>query len=36
MIVRERDAKHGSREHRHDGALQFDGLFRIHSAVAGV
>jgi hypothetical protein len=36
MIVRERDAKHGSGEHRHDGALQFDGFFRIHSDVAGV
>jgi hypothetical protein len=24
MIVRKRDAKHGSGEHRHDGALQFD------------
>ena len=34
MIVRERDAKHGSGEHRHDRALQFDGFFRIHSAVA--
>jgi len=30
MIVRERDAKHGSGEHRHDGALQLDGFFRIH------
>jgi hypothetical protein len=36
MIVRECDAKHGSGEHRHDGALQFDGFFRIHSDVVGV
>jgi hypothetical protein len=36
MIVRECDAKHGSGEHRHDGPLQFDGFFRIHSVVAGV
>jgi hypothetical protein len=33
MIVRECDAKHGSGEHRHDGALQLDGFFRIHSVV---
>jgi hypothetical protein len=31
MIVRQRDAKHGSGKHRHDGAFQFDGFFRIHS-----
>jgi hypothetical protein len=30
MIVRERDAKHGSGKHHHDGALQFDGSFGIH------
>ncbi len=30
MIVRERDAKHGSGKHRHDRAFQFDGFFRIH------
>jgi hypothetical protein len=29
-LVRERDAKHGPRQHHHDGALQFDGFFRIH------
>ena len=33
MIVRERDAKHGSGQHRHDGALQLDGFFRIHTLV---
>jgi hypothetical protein len=31
MIVRQRNAKHGSGEHRHDDALQFDGFFRIHA-----
>jgi hypothetical protein len=30
MIVRKRDAKHGSGEHRHNGALQFNSFFRIH------
>jgi hypothetical protein len=30
MLVRERDTKHGPGKHRHDGALEFDGLFRIH------
>ena len=33
MVVRQRDAKHGPGEHRHNGALQFDGLFRIHHVV---
>ena len=33
MIVRERNAKHGSGEHRHDGSLQLNGFFRIHSVV---
>ena len=33
MIVRERDAKHGSGEHRHDSAFQLDGFFRIHSVL---
>jgi hypothetical protein len=33
MIVRERDAKHRSWKHHHDGALQFDGLLRIHTVV---
>lgn len=32
MVVRKRDAKHGSRKHRRNGALQFDGFFRIHDA----
>jgi hypothetical protein len=32
MIVRERDAKHGPGQDHHDGALQFDGFFRIHDA----
>src|SRR5437879_1127903 len=32
MIVRERDAKHGPGQDHHDGALQFDRLFRIHDA----
>src|SRR5437660_4145334 len=36
MIVRERDAKHGSRQHRHDSALQLDGFFRIHTVAADV
>jgi hypothetical protein len=36
MIVRQRDAKHGSGEHRHNGTLQFNGFFRIHSVAAGV
>ena len=31
MLVRKRDAKHGSGKHHRDGALQFDGFFRIHS-----
>jgi hypothetical protein len=30
VIVRERDAEHGSRKHRRDGAFQFDDFFRIH------
>jgi hypothetical protein len=29
MVIRERDAKHRTREHRHDGAFQFDRFFRI-------
>ena len=33
MIVRERDAKHGPGKHHRDGALQFDGFFRIHLVV---
>ena len=36
MIVRERDAKHGSGQHRHDSALQLDGFFRIHTVAADV
>jgi hypothetical protein len=36
MIVRQRDAKHGSGQHRHDSALQLDGFFRIHTIAAGV
>jgi len=36
MIVRERDAKHGSGQHRHDSALQLDGFFRIHAVATGV
>jgi hypothetical protein len=35
MIVRQRDAKHGSGKHRHDGALQFNGFFRIHQFISG-
>src|SRR5438093_10748227 len=35
MIVRERDAKHGSGKHHHDYALQFDGFFRIHNIRLG-
>jgi hypothetical protein len=31
-IVRERDAKHGSGQHHHDGALQLDRFLRIHDA----
>jgi hypothetical protein len=31
MLVRKRDAKHGPGKHHRDGALQFDGFFRIHS-----
>ena len=31
-LVRERDAKHGPRQDHHNGALQFDRLFRIHDA----
>ena len=34
MIVRERDAKHGSGQHRHDGTLQLDGFFRIHKFIS--
>jgi hypothetical protein len=30
MVVRKRDAEHGSGQHHHDYALQFDGFFRIH------
>src|SRR5438045_2960117 len=30
MIVREGNAKHGSGKHRHDGALQLNGFFRVH------
>ena len=30
MVVRKRDAKHGPREHRHDGALYYDSFFRIY------
>jgi hypothetical protein len=33
MIVRKRDAKHGSGQHRHNSALQLNGFFRIHSVV---
>jgi len=36
MIVRKGDAKHGSGEHRRDGAFQFYCFFRIHCAVPGV
>src|SRR5262249_46357232 len=31
MIVSERDAKHRSGKHRHDDALQFNRLIRIHA-----
>jgi len=33
MIVRKRDAKHGSRKHRQDGALQFDSFFGTRHVV---
>jgi hypothetical protein len=32
MIVRKRDTEHGSRKHRHNGALQFDRFLGIHDA----
>ncbi len=32
-LVRKRDAKHGPGKHRHDGALHFDGFFRIHDGI---
>jgi len=35
MVVRQGDAKHGSGQDHHDGALQFDGFFRIHDAYLG-
>jgi hypothetical protein len=31
-IVRQRDAKHGSGQHHHDGALQLNRFLRIHDA----
>jgi hypothetical protein len=31
MIVRQGDPKHGPGQDHHDGALQFDRLFRIHN-----
>ena len=30
VVVRKRNPKHRSGKHRHDGALYFNGLFRIH------
>ena len=33
MLVRKRDAKHRPGKHHRDGALQFDGFFRIHLVV---
>lgn len=33
MIVCKRDAKHGSRKHRQDGALQFDSFFGTRHVV---
>jgi hypothetical protein len=33
MIVRERNAKHGSRKHAHNGALQFDCFFGAHDVI---
>ena len=33
MIVRKRDAKHGSGKHRHNGAFQLNGFFRIHISI---
>src|ERR1041385_2480903 len=30
MVVCKRDAKHGPREHRHDGALYYERFFRIY------
>jgi hypothetical protein len=35
MIVRERDAEHGSWKHHRDGALQLDCFLRIHDAYVG-
>jgi len=35
MVIRERDAKHRSGEHRLDGALNFNCLFRIHHVDLG-
>ena len=36
MIVRKCDAEHGSGQHHHDGALQYDGFFRIHDIRLGL
>ena len=33
MVVRERDTKHSPGQHRHNGALQFDGSFGIHDVM---
>jgi hypothetical protein len=33
MIVRKRDTKYSPGQHRHNGALQFDGFFGIHEVV---
>jgi hypothetical protein len=33
MLVRKRDAKHRPGKHHRDGALQFNGFFRIHLVV---
>jgi len=30
MVIRKRDAKHGSGKHCHDGALHCNGFFRIY------
>jgi len=30
MVIGKRNSKHGSRKHSHDGALNLNGLFRIH------
>ena len=35
MLIRKRDAEHGSGQHHLNGTLQFDGFFRIHEIRLG-